>query len=101
MARHVPAAGAALALLLGTFSVPALAGKANDTLVYASDTEPENVSPYHNSAREGVVLARNVWDTLLYRDPKTGGVSADAGHRLEMGRPDDPRTDPARGRDLP
>lgn len=51
---------------------PALAGKANDTLVYASDSEPENVSPYHNSLREGVILARNVWDTLLYRDPATG-----------------------------
>ncbi|GJE16988.1 ABC transporter substrate-binding protein [Methylobacterium marchantiae] len=72
MARQVPAAGVALVLLLTTFVVPALAGKADDTLVYASDTEPENVSPYHNSAREGVILARNVWDTLLYRDPKTG-----------------------------
>jgi peptide/nickel transport system substrate-binding protein len=51
---------------------PALAGKANDTLVYASDSEPENVSPYHNSLREGVILARNVWDTLIYRDPATG-----------------------------
>ena len=60
------------ALLIGTNSVPVLAGKANDTLIYASDTEPENVSPYHNSAREGVILARNVWDTLIYRDPATG-----------------------------
>ncbi|OAN26617.1 ABC transporter substrate-binding protein [Pseudomonas oryzihabitans] len=50
----------------------AFAGKANDTLVYASDTEPENVSPYHNDAREGVILAHLAWDTLIYRDPQTG-----------------------------
>ncbi|MDX6751502.1 ABC transporter substrate-binding protein [Geminicoccaceae bacterium 1502E] len=51
---------------------PALAGKANDTLVYASDSEPESVSPYHNNVREGVILARNAWDTLLWRDPGSG-----------------------------
>ncbi|RUP21987.1 ABC transporter substrate-binding protein, partial [Methylobacterium sp.] len=61
---------ASLAALMAAH--PALAGKADDTLVYASDSEPENVSPYHNSAREGVILARNCWDTLLYRDPKDG-----------------------------
>ncbi|PZQ75444.1 MAG: ABC transporter substrate-binding protein [Variovorax paradoxus] len=48
------------------------AGKANDTLVYASDNEVENVSPYHNNMREGVILANMAWDTLIYRDPKTG-----------------------------
>ncbi|TNC16436.1 ABC transporter substrate-binding protein [Methylobacterium terricola] len=66
-------AGALLGgFLLAVGPSPALAGKANDTLVYASDSEPENLSPYHNSLREGVILSRNVWDTLLYRDPKTG-----------------------------
>lgn len=48
------------------------AGKQNDTLVYASDSEVENVSPYHNTMREGVILAHLVWDNLIYRDPKTG-----------------------------
>ncbi len=51
---------------------PAFAGKADDTLTWASDSEPENVSPYHNNLREGVVIARHVWDTLIYRDPETG-----------------------------
>lgn len=51
---------------------PAWAGKANDTLVYASDNELVNVSPYHNNLREGVILARQVWDSLIYRDPKSG-----------------------------
>ncbi|WP_114811385.1 ABC transporter substrate-binding protein [Paraburkholderia kururiensis] len=50
----------------------AYAGKANDTLVYASDSEPENISPYHNNLREGVIVAHMVWDTLIYRDPTTG-----------------------------
>lgn len=56
-------------LAIGT---SAHAGKANDTLVYASDNEVENVSPYHNNMREGVILANMAWDTLIYRDPKSG-----------------------------
>jgi peptide/nickel transport system substrate-binding protein len=53
-------------------AAPASADKAKDILVYASDSEPENVSPYHNNLREGVILARHAWDTLIYRDPATG-----------------------------
>lgn len=52
-------------------AAPASAGKANDTLVYASDLEVDNISPYYNNLREGIILSRHVWDTLLYRDPKT------------------------------
>ncbi|MFP1773161.1 ABC transporter substrate-binding protein [Lonsdalea quercina] len=63
--------GVLSALLLGCAS-SSYAGKQNDTLVYASDNEVENVSPYHNNLREGVILAHLVWDTLIYRDPKTG-----------------------------
>ena len=40
------------ALFLVLAQGQAFASKANDTLVYASDTEPENVSPYHNDVRE-------------------------------------------------
>ncbi len=65
-------ASLAASLIALVAASPALAGKADDTLVYASDSEPENVSPYHNSAREGVILARNCWDTLLWRDPADG-----------------------------
>ena len=73
MKAHLLIASAA-ALLIGigaTFEV-ASANKANDTLVYASDSEPENVSPYHNNLREGVIIARHVFDNLVYRNPKTG-----------------------------
>lgn len=60
----------ALMGLINSFA--AHADKANDTLVYASDSEPENVSPYHNDLREGVILGRLIWDNLIYRDPTSG-----------------------------
>ena len=65
---------AALVTAFAVVAAPGLASanKANDTLVYASDSEPENVSPYHNNLREGVIIARNVFDNLIYRDPDTG-----------------------------
>ncbi|TWI47981.1 peptide/nickel transport system substrate-binding protein [Pseudomonas duriflava] len=47
------------AALLSLFlQTSAHASKADDTLVYASDSEPENISPYHNDVREGVILGR-------------------------------------------
>ncbi|WP_413788578.1 ABC transporter substrate-binding protein [Paludibacillus litoralis] len=60
---------AAAALLAAP--APAFADKANDTLNVAYTKELENVDSYFNSAREGVVLQRAVWDGLLYRDPET------------------------------
>lgn len=62
--------GSVLALCLAPGA--ALAGKAADTLVYASDSDLENVSPYHNNMREGVILMHHVWDGLVLRDVKTG-----------------------------
>jgi peptide/nickel transport system substrate-binding protein len=63
---------ACLAVLLAAGATAAHAGKANDTLVYASDNEVDNISPYHNNMREGVVLAALGWDSLIYRDVDTG-----------------------------
>jgi len=62
---------AALAIPL-TAPLTAHASKADNTLIYASDSEAENVSPYHNNVREGVILAHMAWDTLIYRDSNTG-----------------------------
>lgn len=53
-------------------TAPATAGKKNDTLGFAYDQTPENVDPYFNNVRIGVIIAANVWDTLVYRDPVTG-----------------------------
>ncbi|MFK7859300.1 MAG: ABC transporter substrate-binding protein [Granulosicoccus sp.] len=47
----------------------AFADKANDTLFVAFTKELESVDSYMNSAREGIVLQRAIWDGLLYRDP--------------------------------
>ncbi|WP_371708984.1 ABC transporter substrate-binding protein [Labrenzia sp. PHM005] len=58
-------------LSMMSFSAPALAGKSDDTLRVAFTKEVENVDSYFNSAREGVILQRTVWDGLVYRDPAT------------------------------
>jgi peptide/nickel transport system substrate-binding protein len=52
-------------------SAPALAGKADDTLNIAFDRELESLDSYINTAREGILISRMVWDGLLYRDPQT------------------------------
>lgn len=52
-------------------SNPGFANKANDTLGMAYDQAPENIDPYFNNVRIGVIIAANVWDTLVYRDPIT------------------------------
>ncbi|MBO9467310.1 ABC transporter substrate-binding protein [Tropicibacter sp. R15_0] len=63
-------AASAIALSAGTMS--AQADKADDTLRLAFTKELETVDIYFNSAREGILLARAIWDGLLYRDPVTG-----------------------------
>jgi peptide/nickel transport system substrate-binding protein len=56
------------AIALGS---PAIAGKRDDTIRYANDQAPENIDPYFNNVRIGVIIGAQVWDTLVYRDPKT------------------------------
>ena len=68
--RAVALAASALALGL-LFAAPASASKKTDTLGMAYDQAPESVDPYFNNVRIGVIIAANVWDTLLYRDPVT------------------------------
>jgi len=50
---------------------PASANKADNTVRFAYDQVIENVDPYFNNVRLGVILGANVWDTLIYRDPET------------------------------
>ena len=63
------------ALLLGSIAMTgastALANKKDDTLRMAYDQVPESLDPYYNNVRIGIIIAANVWDTLLYRDPMT------------------------------
>jgi peptide/nickel transport system substrate-binding protein len=53
-------------------AAPAHAGKSDDTLNIALTRAVENYDQYFNTAREGIVFARQVWDTLLDRDPRSG-----------------------------
>jgi peptide/nickel transport system substrate-binding protein len=61
-----------IALMVAAFlGSPAMAGKKDDTLYIALEKELENVDRYFNTAREGIVFARHVYDNLLWRDPET------------------------------
>jgi peptide/nickel transport system substrate-binding protein len=61
----------AAALAAACVSTPALASKKDNTIRFAYDQVPENVDPYFNNVRIGVIIGQHVWDTLIYRDPKT------------------------------
>ncbi len=60
---------AALVLLAGG---PAQAGKKNDTLLWLTEFEPPTYDFYAQTNREGVILAKHIWDTLIERDLATG-----------------------------
>ena len=51
--------------------LPTWAGKADDTLYFSWKKELETLDRYYNTAREGMVVSRQICDDLLYRDPKT------------------------------
>ncbi len=50
-------------------SATAIAAKKDNTLRFAYDQSLENVDPYFNNLRLGVIVSQAVWDTLIYRDP--------------------------------
>ncbi|MAS43184.1 MAG: ABC transporter substrate-binding protein [Rhodobacteraceae bacterium] len=64
--------GAAAAAALAAPLTPALAGKADDTLTFAFEQEVEALNFYQSTSRDGVILSRLIWDTLIWRDPYTG-----------------------------
>ena len=65
------AAAASAVLLSGLFAGGAVAGKRENSVRFAYDQAPENVDPYFNNVRIGVIIGQHVWDTLVYRDPNT------------------------------
>jgi peptide/nickel transport system substrate-binding protein len=63
-------------LASGLLSAPhgadtALAQKAQNTIRFGYDQVPENIDPFFNNVRIGVIIGQHVWDTLIYRDPDT------------------------------
>jgi peptide/nickel transport system substrate-binding protein len=63
--------GAAALLLASLVAVPALAAKEDNSIRFATEQVLENADPYFNNQRTGIIVAHQVWDTLIYRDPKT------------------------------
>lgn len=61
-----------VALIVCAFASAAEAGKQDNSVRFAYDQVPENIDPFFNNVRIGVILAHQVWDTLIYRDPRTG-----------------------------
>ena len=59
------------ALALGLAPGFALAGKSDDTLVWATHWELESIDPYYVQTRANIIMTHNVCDSLLYRDPNT------------------------------
>src|SRR3546814_15302041 len=91
LSRRLPqlASGVALAAVLGTTALmpaTALAGKANNTLTFALEQEVEAVNFYQSTSRDGVILSRLIWDTLIYRDPTTGDYKPSLATRSEERR---------------
>jgi peptide/nickel transport system substrate-binding protein len=52
-------------------ALPAIAAKKDNTVRFAYDQVLENVDPYFNNVRLGVIMGQTAWDTLIYRDPVT------------------------------
>ena len=51
--------------------LPVYAEKSNSTLNFAWTKELETLDRYYNTAREGMIVSRHVYDDLVYRDPET------------------------------
>jgi peptide/nickel transport system substrate-binding protein len=62
---------AALLMGVAVLASPATADKNDDTLRIAMAFDLENLDAYQNTARVGIILARHVWDGLIYRNPTT------------------------------
>jgi peptide/nickel transport system substrate-binding protein len=71
MMRCLGVAGALVASIV-LAGAPAKADKAQNSVRFAYDQAPESVDPFFNNVRIGVIIGQHVWDTLVYRDPKTG-----------------------------
>ena len=62
----------AAAALATALSGAAHAGFDNDTLVFAAEQDPGTLDPYFSNGAITRVLSRNIFDSLLYRDPQSG-----------------------------
>ncbi len=73
MARGALLLAATTALTALTLA-PAWADKASNTLNVAFAAEPEPLDTYKIAGREGLILARHIYDGLLYKDLDSGEI---------------------------
>ena len=62
---------AATALIAVVSFNPVQAGPADDTLNIAWGGELATLDRYYNVLREGIIVGRLIWDSLLYKNPET------------------------------
>jgi peptide/nickel transport system substrate-binding protein len=72
--KRLSAALAGVLIAFGVSSVPADAGKKNDTLVWATDRYNPVADPYYLNTRELVIIGHHAWDTLVIIDPATSEI---------------------------
>lgn len=71
MSKRLKTGLAILGGLLVSTSGPVIASKKDNTVRFAYDQVLENIDPFFNNVRLGVIMSHAVWDTLIYRDPVT------------------------------
>lgn len=71
-ARQFLAAGVAAISVVLAFGSPAYAGKADDTLVWATASEVGSLDTYYANLRETLMVTYAMCDSLIYRDPQSG-----------------------------
>src|SRR5450631_2834491 len=65
--------GLAVALFVASvIATPSFAAKKDNSVVFAFDQTLRSADPYFNQQLIADIIADQVWDTLIYRDPKTG-----------------------------
>src|SRR5258708_7208354 len=77
---------AAAIMAAGAVATPALAAKRDTSIRVASYQVAPIIDPYFNTSLITTILAQQIWDTLVYRDPNTGefkGALAASWKRLD------------------
>jgi peptide/nickel transport system substrate-binding protein len=72
MLKHVFLTLIGAAALLAAAPGPVMAGKADDTLVWATSNEIDTADLYYQNLREVVIVAHLACDTLIHHDPISG-----------------------------
>src|SRR5262245_724504 len=72
--RHILRFAAAL-FATAALATPAVAGKADNSVRFAFEQTLPSADPYFTTQIIGAIVADQVWDTLIYRDPDTGEYS--------------------------